>query len=898
MQATYTIKLTRPAQEAVSVAWATRNGTARAGLDFHSASGVVTFQPGETRKAIQINLIERDTVLERSFDVVLTGSVNAEILDDEGRCTIKPVGVIGPLIKNGLVTNAYHNVEGRDGYFHEFAGTSEGQTIAVEAAFLAYAALKDADPVTAEWYRTLGVSALDSIGDGSRRGPMLRQPFPQDGDTFTLLHWLFAARGDVPAQAIVYDYEATVQSGKLIIEDKDVYRVWAIYPATSELLYDNPFSPAYDITTPAAETQVLITDWTVEEERTVVTVPGGQTGAWKIIYGYGEASIIEQSSGFEAYPCWTPIADGYAACAPDTFRWFELAVNLAIEHDPRPGKALQWTNLRDSLRRTAVMGQAVTDLRDVFKPVPGVPALPASGEPSGVFCYSNHPAATLPPAGMNQAWSGYNFWSREASGTILATVPDSDAVYQVQFGRGFNDEWRTETSYQEADEFLWVALSADTLMAGGDVYAYLSSTKAYSADTRWYANLTDLAAWAGVTGPFAVGGTIDLFVPRTAFIRMDSDQAVLPAGTRLENFGLSIEYDGAYQLRLANMRLVSDDTADAKTGTDIPYFPGAMPFAINGDTITKQFVGWNGSPFHGYQLPDFWLALEAEAEAVHHSLSVADLAVADIETGGLFYPIAASVGGSTKPKAAILMEQQLWFLKHAQARWAADSGTTGPFAHTFVLNTAARMSIGNPTPHQWVYVNDDPNTRWAGYQARVAESLARTAWLARYKPGFQDARDMAAEMALLWLTWLNAAWPDLAGTLAEGKLIYGPPSEFPDPSLSPVLTRAEDPQVAAIILRACLWMKQYQPTTSALCDAIMGRCWEYLELMWVTDGPMRHTWSPEPEQGVWFGFWHFEIIATLSLLLTETGRPASIPADKVRERLALTYNWLNTTGLE
>lgn len=894
MKAEYIIKLTRPAQEQVSVAWATKDGTAKAGLDYYSSTGVAVFKPGQTQQKITVEIIDRLTLLARSFDVILTGASNAEILDNSGNCLIRPRAVIGPLIKNGLVTNAFHNVEGRGGYFHEFAGTSEGQTVAIEAAFLAYAALKDASPSDAAWYRTLGISLLDTVGDGSRVGPMLRQPFPASADTITLLHWLFAARGDIPAQAIVFDYQATVSSGKLVIEDTDVFRVWMIYPANSTLLYNNPYSPAYDSTEPAGETQVLISPdaVSVEAKRTVITVPAGKTGAWKIVYGYGNAGTIAQGQAFEAYPDWTAIADGYSACAPDTFRWFDLAINLAIQHDPRAGKAAQWTLLRDALRRTAVRGQAITDLREVFKRSPGVPALPASGEPSGVFCYSNHPAATPPPAGMNQAWSGYNFWSREADGSILATVPDANAAYQVQLGRGFNDEWRIATSYQEADQYLWVSLSASNVMAGGHVFAYLSSTKFYSGDTRWYADLTALPAWAGVAAEFAAGNVVDLFVPRTAFVRRDTDNAVLSAGTRLENFGLSVEFDGAYQVRLRDMRLVTGSTSQAKMGGKMPYFPGAMPFAINADTITQQFVGWNGSPFHGYQLPDLWLGLEAEAAIVHPALQAADLSVADIETGALLFPIAPTVNGTLKPKAALLMEQQLLFLKAAQDKWLTDSGAIGPFAHTFVMNTAARMSIGNPTPHSWVYTNDDPNTRWAGYQARVVESLAKSAWVGRYRPGFQNCRDMAGEMALLWINWLNNHWTSLAGTLVGGKLVFGPPSDFPDPSLSPVMTLAEDPHVAAVILRACLWLKQYKPSTSALCDAVMGRCWAYLEMMWVTDGPMQNTWSPVPEDGLWFGFWHFEIIATLSVLLVEPGRPASIPLATVRERLVQTQTWL------
>lgn len=918
MNAEYTIKLTRPSPDPVSVAWATRDNTAKAGLDYTASAGAVTFAPGETRKTISVPILERtDTQLVRAFDVVLNSPINAEIADGEGSCQIVPASQagspggsdtvavpdsqrpFGPLIKHGLITNSYHNVLGRGGYFSAASGTSEGQAVAIEAAFLAHKALKDSNAQAAQWFRALGISMAEAMGDGSRVGPMLRQPFPSSPNTITLLHWLFAARGAIQSQGIRYDYQATVSNGKLVITDRaaDVYRVWAIYPASSYLLYQNPYSPAYDTENPAGETQELVTDWQLINGRVEIPVPG-KSGAWKIIYGYQNAGTIKQGQAQEAWPNWTLISDGYSACAPDTFRWFDLAINLLIDNEARAAKVSQWTNLRDAMRRTAVRGQAITDLREVFKPLAGLPVLPKSGEPSGVFCYSNHPAATPPPAGMDQGWIGYNFWSREGDGDILGTVPLAGATYQAQLGRGFNDEWREAKAYQDADQYLWVSLSCNSFLAGGKLYAFVSSTKPYNANTRWYADLTAMAGWAGVVASFGAGGVVDFFIPRTAFVRKDSDNAVLPAGTRLENFGISIDHPGGYQVRLRDLRLVAAATTAGKKGSKMPYFPGAMPFAINADTVAQQFVGWNGSPFHGYQLPDFWLYLTSHAEAVHPNLAAADLPVADPATGQLLYPIQPNVNGQAKPKAALLMEQQLLFLKHAQQKWTADSGHIGPFAHTFVLNTPARMSIGNPTPHTWVYTNDDPNTRWGGYQARVAESLAKAAWIGRYAPGFQTCRDMSAEMALDWLTWINTAWPNLNGVVVEGKTIYGPPTDFDDPRLKPVQTLYEEPHIAALIMRAAMWLKLYLPSSTALCDALMIRTWNYLERLWVTEGPMRYTWSPVPNQGEWFGFWHFEIIASLSTLLTEGARPDAIPAATIMERLEQTQTWLKDTGVK
>lgn len=984
------ISLSRKGTEEVSVNWRTADDTALAGVDYIAASGVMIFRPGQTSKTINVNTIERSTKNIRRFLIVLSDAINAEISDASGECKLVPVLANGPLVKSSLLTNAYNRQNGRGNYFHYNSGTSEGQSIAIEGALRAARVLQDGDAFeqsAGDWFRLLGISFLTAIGSGSLRGPMLRQPFPTSADTITLLHWLFAAKGDVPGQVATYDYVGVASAGKITIPRADIYKVWMVYPTDATLLYQSPYSPAFDAS--GNEVQVQITDWRIENGSTIVTIPAGTPARsqWKVVFGFNQGTI-PQGQGFEAYPFWTAIADGYAACAPDTFRWFDIALTEGMRVVTEP----KWSMLRSALRKSAVRGQAISDLREVLKPMAGMPVFPTSGSPEGMFCYSTHDKAT-----SGQGGAGSNFWSREADGNIKGVVPAGTIPVQTQIGRGFNDQWREQTSYQDADGFLWLELSSSSLLGSngykldkskdvaikkvasgfeltafgkkqtatviegdlldglhgtgnplvsapgtkqgtygkfvtqaagyvqftldtanaavaamkvgdtltekldykveftGNLYVYVSSTKNYDASKRWYADLKAIAGWSGVVDAFNGGKLVSFYIPRTAFVRKDSDNAALPVGTKFENFGISIEHPGGYTVKIGNMRMVKDATVAGRAGSKMPYFPGAMPFAINADTVAQQFVGWNGSPFHGYQLPDYWFVLGPEADAVHPSLKATDLVVADPSTGALSSPIAATDNaGAVKPKAALLMEQQLLFLKHAQQRWQMDGGQFGPFAHTFVLNTPARMSIGNPTPHTWVYVNDDPNTRWAGYQARVVESLARLTWITRFGAGYKTSRDLAGQMTEDWLIWLNAAWPNLNGA------VRGMPTDFPDPRISNPIAAYEEPHVPAIIIRACLWMKLSGYGSAALHDALILRCWEYIESLWVKSGPMRYTWSTIPDDGEWFGFWHFEIITTIAMLLDEgkTVRPAAITDALLRERLRYTAQWLKEIGVE
>ncbi|HEV8578898.1 MAG TPA: Calx-beta domain-containing protein [Thermoanaerobaculia bacterium] len=69
--------LNAPLSVPASFSWATANGTAAAGSDYTAGSGAITFQPGETRKPITLELLG-DTVVEgdETFQVNLTNVVN------------------------------------------------------------------------------------------------------------------------------------------------------------------------------------------------------------------------------------------------------------------------------------------------------------------------------------------------------------------------------------------------------------------------------------------------------------------------------------------------------------------------------------------------------------------------------------------------------------------------------------------------------------------------------------------------------------------------------------------------------------------------------------------------------------------------------------------------------
>src|SRR6202171_140196 len=84
--ATFTVTLSPPSNQTVTVDYATKNGTANAGTDYAAMNGTVTFDPFETIKPINIT-VNGDTLVEpdETFSVGLSNqSANASISGTQG----------------------------------------------------------------------------------------------------------------------------------------------------------------------------------------------------------------------------------------------------------------------------------------------------------------------------------------------------------------------------------------------------------------------------------------------------------------------------------------------------------------------------------------------------------------------------------------------------------------------------------------------------------------------------------------------------------------------------------------------------------------------------------------------------------------------------------------------
>jgi hypothetical protein len=170
----FTVRLSAPSNQAVTVNYATADGSAEAGSDYQAASGTLTIPAGQTTGMITV-LVNGDRLPEanETFFVNLSSPVNATVADDQGVGTILDDE---PRISIGDRTVT----EGNTG------STSATFTVTLSAAYDV--------PVTVQYATANGTAMAGS--DYQAVSGMLTIPAGQTTGTITVL-----VNGDRPAES-------------------------------------------------------------------------------------------------------------------------------------------------------------------------------------------------------------------------------------------------------------------------------------------------------------------------------------------------------------------------------------------------------------------------------------------------------------------------------------------------------------------------------------------------------------------------------------------------------------------------------------------------------------------------------------------------------------------------
>src|SRR5829696_6521534 len=85
----FTVTLSKPSTQTVTVRYATSNGTAIAGTDYTASTGVIEFAAGVTSRTVHVDIIGDTTVeSDETFTVTLSSPTGATIADGSAVGTI------------------------------------------------------------------------------------------------------------------------------------------------------------------------------------------------------------------------------------------------------------------------------------------------------------------------------------------------------------------------------------------------------------------------------------------------------------------------------------------------------------------------------------------------------------------------------------------------------------------------------------------------------------------------------------------------------------------------------------------------------------------------------------------------------------------------------------------
>ncbi len=87
--ATFSVRLSQPSASSITVNYGTADGTAKAGSDYNSASGTLTFAPGSTSQTFTVPIVG-DALVEgnETFRVLLSNATNANLASTSATATI------------------------------------------------------------------------------------------------------------------------------------------------------------------------------------------------------------------------------------------------------------------------------------------------------------------------------------------------------------------------------------------------------------------------------------------------------------------------------------------------------------------------------------------------------------------------------------------------------------------------------------------------------------------------------------------------------------------------------------------------------------------------------------------------------------------------------------------
>jgi hypothetical protein len=802
-----------------------------------------------------------------------------------------------------LVTNSYNDEEGRGEYFPGSAGTSEGQFLMTLGMLEAYQATGNE---TALSIANLALSPMLSV--------LYRNyPIPEtvtDTDIFAP-HWLFNVKASFVSAVIRYDDIFTFSNGVGVVPDTygEVRYVFQALTPGYTLVYQSPYSPPASSALPTTFTSVwqyayfLQTDAPAPGTFYSANTPGNVV---TVYYGDYTVGAAEDATLVERFNSTTPtyVYVSFTGAAETQGPYVVQITSIGLSQPPgNPHYFWYFTYEVPNSAYTYYTGSGNEGYTASFTVLPAGFGI---SYPIASYVYNAAQGGTVVTL-VDTAFSGELAVIYSClSGPIISTGEDFEAFPDWRpLADGeidsacdtYNWAYRTFTAASVTGDSTWAQCANATLQQAlvaytvnnqrqwiapsiqleplsqsgaffftdntpapvlscnqsGDIVISCTQQPTAGTSTQFgVASINDTFAsgdtvtWSfstattgGASGTCAVELYIDTtnqqpYVAANRYIysvtanlgesnvlplnlsNFSNGTTTLPAGSAVYTCGVQIT--GEMPVGLS----VTIDSVVATPNISVAYEGGCIPFTANFLGDPASIIGWQGPSYAGYQSP--WMFKQLGNETA----------------------VATNVQ----------------FLHDAQAAWTAQATTkdVGPFAPVYYFDKPDSVQYGPVNTFGWT--GPDPNTEWVGYEVRP---LAELAELVAACTGTESYYALAVTVTNNFLTWLDANWPTATVTA-------GPPSIFPQTGAQ---VTYPEPHAVSLIVRAALKMDQAtRPNGNASGEmnatyaSLLSKAVTFWSYWYQTTGVMAGTFCYDLVGLTWYGFWHGEILRTLSNLYT------------------------------
>jgi hypothetical protein len=352
--------------------------------------------------------------------------------------------------------------------------------------------------------------------------------------------------------------------------------------------------------------------------------------------------------------------------------------------------------------------------------------------------------------------------------------------------------------------------------------------------------------------------------------------------------------------------LVTEFVADATA-----YSPGIVPNQVNFGGTPTSLLGMRGPAYIGMQTPSLFLS---NSRVDGYTKNVALLAAA--QTAWRTMTGQPNLGPFV-PVYHLTNEGMIQYGPAGTFDWAGVDSTvlSGVYQYRPILDLltlASRLVVGDAVRNsaiaiatnqlKWLAMDNIWHPMWAPFSDDFAGYIERSCAL-DWKPFSMAHVDQFAVF-----TNMGSALDYDVGDVAHPMLTQakryshplfsipidwpqrpplGPPTDFPQGAAQ---INRPDPHMAAMIM---LSVTKLDTLLRPLGDAdgemiielraVLHKCMAVLAVMWVTEGEMVGTFSPDPDNREWYGVWHGEIIECLSRVAS-WARPLAVNRQSIYQQ--------------